>query len=106
MLTRKDYNMGKRFLVTRAGATITGLDPHQLPGAYRPVSIDLPVGTILTCGGERPGWGGDGGTEIRWFDADGNEFYGYAGFRPEVGNMWFSVPDPAYLEPLSEGDVI
>jgi len=57
----------------------------------------LRVGEVLTCDGSSMTFG-DGVPIIKWFDENGHWLANDCEFKPAVGGMWTSLPDPTCLE--------
>jgi hypothetical protein len=100
----KDFVRGRRFVVIKDGARISGMKPS---GPYVQSGFSLPLhrGDILTCAGESMTMG-DGVYAVKWLDAAGKYICNDAIFSPYVGGMWGGLrPDPAYLVPeFSDAD--
>lgn len=100
-MTMTDFTQGRRFRVVKDGAALTGMVAAGV-GMWRPLRMELPVGSIITCLGRAMSWGSDGVPVIVWGDQDGVAFAPDAEFSPRVGDLWVSVPDPDFLNVLEE----
>ena len=89
------FTKSKRYRVIKAGGRLVGLKPIQ--GGQQGWARPAAVGEILTCAGEAMTFG-DGVPVIKWLDADGGYIANDCEFRPAIGGLWTSRPDPSYLE--------
>ena len=105
-----DFPQGRRFRVRiPAGArppSLNGYKPmHGISGAQQSVRIVLEEGDVITCDGQRWGWGSDPGLEIFFLDprdpaVAAAERASYLSFFPTTGHWMAAEPDMRYLEPL------
>lgn len=99
-MKQSDFKAGQKWRVIRSGAKLFGMKPAG-PYAQQGWSMDLDVGTVLTCDGEK--WTfGDGVPVIKWLDAEGNWLASDCEFRPAVGGVWSTAPADGYLMPWSD----
>lgn len=98
MTEQHDYRKGRKFRVIKNGARLTGLKPSG-PWAQIGWGRILREGDVLTCAGESMTFG-DGVPVIKWLDENGQWMANDCEFSPSIGSLWFSRPDPSYLEPI------
>lgn len=91
---RHFYRKGRAFRVIESGAYIAGFT--SAGSCFR---HDLSPGDLLVCAGISQSMG-DGVAIVKWRDAEGNNLCNDAEFQPALGDLWASVPDIAFLEPL------
>lgn len=99
-LKKSDYEQlkGRRFLVVRPGAKLTGMQPIA-PNVQQGWEKKLGVGDVLTCAGVSMTFG-DGVPVVKWLDAEGNHLANDCTFSPSTGGMWNMAPADGYLELL------
>jgi hypothetical protein len=95
------FTKGKRYLVTKEGAQISGWQSLG-NGAYQGFHRKLPIGTIITCAGSSMSIGSDGVPLVKWTDEKGGFICNDAEFNPSVGGMWDRQPDSSYLKSCDE----
>lgn len=95
MLTRADFCEGRKFRVIKAGAKLQGMQPVR--GGQQGWAQSLAVGTILTCAGKSMTFG-DGVPIVKWTDENGKFLANDCEFKPSLGGMWSSYPNPEFLE--------
>ena len=97
------YAPGARFMVVAEGARLSGWT--AVPGGSRGWGQDLRPGDVLTCQGDGPGIGSDGGSGVEWTSGETVEARAFhCDLFPAAGSPWTYRPRPGILTPVLEGE--